>query len=891
MQRQHIATLLLIPIFLIGGCRATRVTQEVPVVKPVDPVIVQDTVVPPTGELRGYYLHPETWMSGDLETARRSLGALMEKIAGSHYNTLFFNAGADVNILQFAVDEAHRLGLTFFVGIGSEKFDGAGVGSSLPPAKADTKGHARSIVEQYNIDGLFFRYPEFSADLIEKIAVEAMLVKPYLILSVVTAAADNFKHSLVGHTVPFVDLVLADRELAFADPDCLPPIYTERVPLPDGLKKITPWQVVSLDLSKLFPADRAAQSIILPQLNRTIVTDSVGRIGFMMTLPDTLQVIAGDSLLLLSTESWAIPYCYSVLPDGQTIRNAPWVEFRRMPLLVTGNPVFDLLCKTDYPSLVSINGVQVKQYKTGIFFNRITLMEGPNRVRATVVTPDSLTAFYEGEYVYKPVDRSRKPYPLWIDSRSVVPAHDLELLPDDIFRVSFQGSLGQNGFVELEGTDIVFKCSRTDFTDYSLYAADIPLKRVREAGSYSIKMSLTAVAGAEARQEEIELTSQYKVEVKELHEFPHVKVIRPNSRLIYNLGPVRLGGPIRSEFDQGVVMKSNGKIGEYYRIRLSNVETGIIHQNEVETLPEETVRPSYFITSLSCGPSGNADMITIPYLEPVPYEVHAEPDQKRIVITLFGVETSNTWVSHRTGLKMVDKITWKQTTPETYQVYVNLKRSDIWGYDVRVDGKRLIIRIKYPPSYDLTQKKPLTGLKIAIEAGHGGTGYGAIGLSGLKEKDINLDLSFRLGDLLSEMGAEVIQVRDSDRDMTLIEKRNIAIESRADILLSIHANAGGTGYLQVAGTSTYWHNPFWAPLAQTIYDRLLEMDLAEFGVVGAFNYTGIRLTQMPSVLVEQAFMSHAEDEEKMADPEFRQEMAVKIYNGLLDYLKFMKESK
>ena len=77
-------------------------------------------------------------------------------------------------------------------------------------------------------------------------------------------------------------------------------------------------------------------------------------------------------------------------------------------------------------------------------------------------------------------------------------------------------------------------------------------------------------------------------------------------------------------------------------------------------------------------------------------------------------------------------------------------------------------------------------------------------------------------------------------------------------------------------------------LAQTIYDRLLEMGLAEFGVVGAFNYTGIRLTQMPSILVEQAFMSHAEDEEKMADPDFRQLMAEKIYLGVIDYLKYMK---
>jgi N-acetylmuramoyl-L-alanine amidase len=162
---------------------------------------------------------------------------------------------------------------------------------------------------------------------------------------------------------------------------------------------------------------------------------------------------------------------------------------------------------------------------------------------------------------------------------------------------------------------------------------------------------------------------------------------------------------------------------------------------------------------------------------------------------------------------------------------------------------------------------------------------GAIGLSGLVEKEINLDLSFRLGDLLAAMGAEVVQVRDSDKDMTLIEKRDIAISSGADMLISVHANAGGRGYLSVAGTSTYWHNPFWAPLAECIYDRLLETGLPEFGVVGSFNYTVTRTSRLPAILVEQAFMTHAEDEEKLADPLFRQLMAEKICAGIMDYLR------
>ena len=69
---------------------------------------------------------------------------------------------------------------------------------------------------------------------------------------------------------------------------------------------------------------------------------------------------------------------------------------------------------------------------------------------------------------------------------------------------------------------------------------------------------------------------------------------------------------------------------------------------------------------------------------------------------------------------------------------------------------------------------------------------------------------------------------------------------------------------------------------------MLETGLKEFGVVGSFNYTVTRTSQLPAVLVEQAFMSNAEDEEKLADPEFRQLEAEKIYEGIVDYLKYLK---
>jgi len=655
-------------------------------------------------------------------------------------------------------------------------------------------------------------------------------------------------------------------------------------------------QVVELDLAALFPSDYSGRKVTVNNGALDLTTDSEGRIIFDMPETDTILLTLSPCLdpdsgcnVAIPVSGWFVPYKYAVKPDGSVERKSPWVEFRRTPEPVTSQPQFDFLCKSEYPATVSINWTELKQYKTGIFFGTVKFKEGVvNRVRAEATYPDGRTAVSEQEFIYEKRDMTRQPYPLWIDRRSFEPAADMELTPGEVVKVSFMASKGQDAFVDVQPEKIILRCIREDHDDFSIYRAELPLRDLTIGRTYTISARLVPAAGAPVRKEYLPEFSR-TVTVRQPEDFPLLKVKNEYSRLVYNLGAPRLGGPIRSELGPGVVLKAGGRVGDNYRVRLSNVETGYINKDDVEILSGGRIQPSYTVTSMTCGPSNGADIVSIPYIEPVPYEIYPDPDQKRLVITLFGAESASTWVTHRKGCRMIEKLTWEQTTPETFKVYVNLKTEDIWGYDIKPAGRSLVLRIKYPPAYDLAAEKPLSGLKIAIEAGHGGSNSGAIGLSGLVEKDINLDLSFRLGELCASMGAEVVQVRDSDRDMTLIEKRNIAIESGADMLISIHANAGGRGYLSVAGTSTYWHNPFWAPLAQTIYDRLLETGLVEFGVVGSFNYTVTRASQLPAVLVEQAFMSHAEDEEKLADPEFRQLMAEKIYEGIIDYLGVMQQ--
>jgi N-acetylmuramoyl-L-alanine amidase len=671
----------------------------------------------------------------------------------------------------------------------------------------------------------------------------------------------------------------------------IPYKFPDHVILPENLKKTSPFEVAELKVSHLLNPEDQDPSIHLFKSTKTKMMDSKGNIALVMAHPDSIDFHIAGRKTVLKTNHWSVPYRYAIYPDSGAVREGVWVEFRRMPSYHTNNTSYHFLGKTKYPATAWIDNDSVKVYKTGIFFNEVNFKEGSNRIRASVLTPDSLSAFYEMEFVYEKDDKIRPAFPLWIDQQSVRPFMDLELLSEDIVIISFQGSPGQLAHVELFPGGDMIKCSRKDFQGYSQYKAEIHLSRLDKDREYQFILNLETEADT-VENSIYKFPMENMVTVRDMDDYPVVRINDENTRLTYNLGPIRLGGPIRSELGPGVMMKVNGRMGDHIRVRLNEIESSMVRADQVEVMPMETLAPSYFITNISCGPGFGEDIVSIPYSEPVPYAIHPEPDLNRLVITLYGVKTSSTWISHRKGRKIVDKITWQQSAPDTYKVYVNLKTDKIWGYDLQTDGRQLVLRVKYPPRYEINGDKPLAGLKVAVEAGHGGESTGAVGLSGLLEKDINLDLALKFGALCEKMGAEVFQIRKSDETIGLLDKRRKALASGADLLISIHANAAGTsrGYLRVPGTSTYYNNPFWAPLAESVYDRLLELGLAEFGVVGSFNYTVIRLSQMPSILVEQAFMTHAEDEEKLADPVFRENMATKIYEGIIDYLSLMLDA-
>ena len=175
---------------------------------------------------------------------------------------------------------------------------------------------------------------------------------------------------------------------------------------------------------------------------------------------------------------------------------------------------------------------------------------------------------------------------------------------------------------------------------------------------------------------------------------------------------------------------------------------------------------------------------------------------------------------------------------------------------------------------------------VVIDPGHGGPDPGAVGINGLRETDVVLDVSLQVAQLLQAKGVKVLLTRTSEVDVDLPPRVALANNSRADLFLSIHANALSLDRPDVNGVETfYFESSRSRPLAQAVQDQILAISPGspDRGARPG-RFFVIRRTVMPSALAEMGFVTGSLDAPRLADPAFRRRLAVAIANGLLRYL-------
>lgn len=228
--------------------------------------------------------------------------------------------------------------------------------------------------------------------------------------------------------------------------------------------------------------------------------------------------------------------------------------------------------------------------------------------------------------------------------------------------------------------------------------------------------------------------------------------------------------------------------------------------------------------------------------------------------------------------------------------------------------------------YSMIRQLGLGIRRVVIDPGHGGSDPGCVGKKGLREKDVVLQVSLLLKKMLNERkDLEVILTRETDISLPPEDRPVIANQKQADIFISVHANAFPNQ--KFSGVETFFLNFSRDPavnaiaarenatstknigemmdiikrivrnskiveskeLAKKIQNNLVKRlsqkyaDIKDLGVKGGPFWVLIG-GEMPSVLVEISYLSNPRDESRLRNPQYLQEVAQGIYEGIVEYI-------
>ena len=191
-------------------------------------------------------------------------------------------------------------------------------------------------------------------------------------------------------------------------------------------------------------------------------------------------------------------------------------------------------------------------------------------------------------------------------------------------------------------------------------------------------------------------------------------------------------------------------------------------------------------------------------------------------------------------------------------------------------------------SREIEEKK----MTIVIDAGHGGSDPGKVGVNGALEKDINLKIAVKVKELLEANEMRVIMTREEDQMLGSPQAEHKKLEdmkervalihnAKADFAVSIHQNSYTDDSVSGAQVFYYSDSQEGKRLAENIQDALLRMDESnKRQAKGNDTYYLLKHVDIPTVIVECGFLSNQEEAEKLMAEEYQVTVANAIVEGI-----------
>ncbi|HEX7713201.1 MAG TPA: N-acetylmuramoyl-L-alanine amidase [Bacillota bacterium] len=533
-----------------------------------------------------------------------------------------------------------------------------------------------------------------------------------------------------------------------------------------------------------------------------------------------------------------------------------------------------------------INGAPVPVHPGGGFLTMVNLSPGKFEIQAELQLGNDTYKVTRTVFVATPAQPTPVS-PLTIEY--VTPQQAQELLPGDDVNVVCKGSPGMNAFFTVKGVRKKFPMIESQVAPGGMYYGLYRIGNKDRLKQSKIKVTLINEKNQKVSKEATGTISLFQNRLPVMAETVSPDVIL---RAGPQLSPDNKAGYLLFPPD-GTLLQITGRIGDEYRVRLTKTKTVWVSSSQVRMLPEGTTPAPVVVGAVSVRADNHSTIIRIPLGRKIPFAIDPDFEGDHVDLSFYGA-FSNTDLITNPSAGIIKSIRWFQDDEETYRLRVYTIPKGWWGYDARYEGTTFVLELRTPPPVT-SNDSPLAGLSIAVDAGHS-PDSGAVGVTGYLEKDANLAQALNLKQKLQTKGADVIMIRKGDEGVPLGKRPQIAWQNRADILISLHNNSlpdGGNPFIK-RGFGVYYFTPMSLALAKevhTAYSEIFgpgsEFDLPDDGLY----YDNLALTrtpQMPSILVESAYMIVPEEEEYLKTDGFRSACANAIISGLERYVRMMR---
>jgi N-acetylmuramoyl-L-alanine amidase len=345
---------------------------------------------------------------------------------------------------------------------------------------------------------------------------------------------------------------------------------------------------------------------------------------------------------------------------------------------------------------------------------------------------------------------------------------------------------------------------------------------------------------------------------------------------------------------KGVKLVSNGRVNGMRRVALAPDAEGWVDESKVQVSSGQPYpfSPMTETGSIRLKKTDFGSSVSIGIFDKVPFA--AEELDNGLRLRLYYTNLHTNWVVYDSSDTLVRNVAFRQAGINTVEIDFETGPGALWGYNISysTSAKTLQVDLRSRPKAAPAWPRPLAGITVVLDPGHSPKLTppfdGAIGPMGTFEYQVNLGIARKLNEKLSGLGAAVKMTRAGDETVALADRPKLAQDLGGDIFISVHNNAIGDGedpFSQPRGFSIYHYQRHSRDLAAAVHREYLKrIQLPDEGLRFG-DYLVARMTWMPAILIENAYMILPRQEELLNAPAFQEQLAGAITDGVLEFFR------